>query len=217
MSRWNILVGGPTERWPEILKNDPKAIPGNWIGVDRGSFRLLKMGIIPKIAIGDYDSLIASERDWLEQNVKDIRYSIPEKDDTDTELGLKVALFDVNASEIVIYGTTGGRIDHELVNLFMLLEPRFRPFAERVTLIDKQNTIRFYLPGHHTIQKEPDKKYLAFVSLTKVDNLTLFDEKYQLDHFSSDDPISWASNEFIGDHATFSFQSGLVAVIQSKD
>ncbi|KRN29644.1 thiamine diphosphokinase [Lactobacillus selangorensis] len=217
MQRINLLVGGPEVLWPAQLKTAPTAIPGGWLGIDRGSLRLLKMGIVPQIAIGDFDSLHHTELHQLEKKVPDIRYSIPEKDDTDTELGLKTALFDLQADQVAIYGATGGRLDHFLVNLFMVLEPRFKPYCERVMLLDRQNSIRFYRPGAHVIQKEPDKRYLAFVPLTAVTGLTLPDEKYRLEQADSVDPISWASNEFIGTTGHFSFTSGVVAVIQSSD
>jgi thiamine pyrophosphokinase len=43
------------------------------------------------------------------------------------------------------------------------------------------------------------------------------DAKYRLSHSDFTYPISLASNEFVSDTATFSFDSGLIAVIQSKD
>ncbi len=211
----NLLVGGPTELWPNSLTK--KQIKGDWIGVDRGNLYLIRMGIDPVVAIGDFDSLKPEEMSLVEEHVKDIRRSIPEKDDTDTQLGLKVALDEYQADRLDIYGATGGRIDHFLSNLWLVLEPRFQKYAEKIRLIDRQNTITFYLPGKYTVRKESDKKYLAFVALTSVKNLSLFDEKYPLDKYQVKLPMSLASNEFIGNSGTFSFDSGIMAVIQSKD
>ena len=97
------------------------------------------------------------------------------------------------------------------------MEPRYRQFAPKIRFIDRQNTITFYAPGSYEITKEPDKKYLAFVTLEQVNNLTLPDEKYNLQGKNVTRPISYASNEFVGDTGHFSFDSGMVAVIQSKD
>mgnify|MGYP001199430591 FL=1 len=77
--------------------------------------------------------------------------------------------------------------------------------------------MQFYLPGTFQIQKERDKQYLAFVTFGPVRQLTLPDERYHLDHVDITRPISFASNEFVGDTASFSFTSGLVGVIQSRD
>ena len=115
-----------------------------------------------------------------------------------------------------VYGATGGRLDHLLANIWLVLDPVFRPWAPQIKLIDNQNTVQFFLPGDYQISKEPDKRYLAFVPLMPM-HLTLPDEKYQLDGAYNDYPISWASNEFNGNTGHFSFDTGVLAVIQSKD
>lgn len=211
----NILVGGPTDQWPSQLKQGQMA--GSWIGIDRGAIRLLQLGITPQIAAGDFDSISTDEFAKLQQQVKNIQRFPPEKDLTDTQIGVSIALDQLQAAEIDIYGATGGRIDHLLANLFLVLDPKFRRFAHQIRFIDRQNTISFFLPGEYEIIKESDKRYLAFVNLTPVKGLTLSDEKYHLDNFDCDYPVSWASNEFIGAKNHFSFISGVVAVIQSKD
>ncbi|MFD1126164.1 thiamine diphosphokinase [Lentilactobacillus raoultii] len=215
MKLLNLLVGGPIDLWPDKLKAGK--IKGNWIGIDRGNLHLIKMGIDPLVAIGDFDSLKPEELALVKAHIKDIRQSIPEKDDTDTQLGLKVAIEEHHADRLDIYGATGGRLDHFLANLWMVLEPRFEKYAPKIRMIDRQNTLTFYLPGEYQITKEPDKKYLAFVALTPMAHLSLFDEKYQLSDYQVKRPISLASNEFVGQTAHFKFASGVMCVIQSKD
>ncbi|MDH5104344.1 thiamine diphosphokinase [Lentilactobacillus diolivorans] len=211
----NLLVGGPTDLWPDTLKAGQ--IKGEWIGIDRGNLHLIRMGIDPIVAIGDFDSLKPQELQLVRDHIPDIRQSIPEKDDTDTQLGLKVAIEEHQADRLDIYGATGGRLDHFLANLWMVLEPRFKKYAPKIRMIDRQNTITFFLPGEYEINKEPDKKYLAFVALTPMDHLTLFDEKYKLNDYQVKRPISLASNEFVGQTARFKFASGMMCVIQSRD
>ncbi|MCH5461479.1 thiamine diphosphokinase [Lactobacillus sp. LC28-10] len=215
MKHLNLLVGGPTSQWPDQLTAGK--VSGDWIGVDRGTLRLLNLGIKPLVAIGDFDSLSADELKRVKSAVSDIRQAIPEKDETDTQLAVTVALHEYQYDRLDIYGATGGRLDHFLANFWMVLEPRYRQYAPKIRFIDKQNTITFFAPGAYEITKEPDKKYLAFVTLEKVDNLTLPDEKYNLKNENVTRPISYASNEFVGDKGHFSFDSGMVAVIQSKD
>lgn len=192
-------------------------ISGPWIGVDRGAIRLLERGITPEIALGDFDSSKAAEFAEVQQRVADVRQVGSVKDETDTQLGVTVAMTDYDADEIVIYGATGGRLDHLLANLFLPLEARFKDTVERLVMVDRQNTLQWYLPGSHQLTKEPDKQYLAFVTFGKVTNLTLPDERYHLDHANFEQPISFASNEFVGNKASFSFTEGIVAVIQSAD
>ncbi|UQS86639.1 thiamine diphosphokinase [Nicoliella spurrieriana] len=214
MTHLNLLGGGPVANWPKALKEHQ--VDGDWIGVDRGTLRLIKLGIDPIYAIGDFDSMNSAELALVKQHVSEIHQSNPEKDDTDTQLGLKVALQRFAADSIDIYGVTGGRLDHFLANFFMVLEMRFRPFAQRIRLIDAQNTISYFLPGTHEIKKEPGKRYLAFVPLTKM-TLTLADERYQLNQYPIQNPVSLASNEFVGETGHFTFDQGVIAVIQSCD
>ncbi|QMU07757.1 thiamine diphosphokinase [Levilactobacillus suantsaii] len=210
---FNLLVGGPKANWPADLTQ----IPGTWIGVDRGTLRLIEHHIQPVAAIGDFDSLQPTELQQVRRNVKDVRSAQAEKDFTDTQMAVMVAFRDYHADRVDIYGATGGRLDHFLANLFLVLEPQYKTYASRIRLIDKQNTISYFLPGQYTIHKEADKQYLAFIPLTPIDHLSLTDEKYELHDEPIPYAISFASNEFVGETGSFQFDTGLLCVIQSCD
>lgn len=216
-----VILGGPTELFPTDLflnlnkqKKDPNQ---KIIGVDHGNLILLNHGIIPDVAVGDYDSLNEHEKKELIQNIHDIRFAQPEKDFTDSEFGLQVALEDFNSEKIKIYGATGGRIDHFLVNLFTFMKPGLKKFATKFELIDRQNIIKFYNPGSYEIQRVSGYKYLAFVNLMETKNLIIKNAKYELYNYNARFPISWSSNEFVKDTVNFSFDTGFLAVIYSKD
>ncbi|MCF6160100.1 thiamine diphosphokinase [Furfurilactobacillus milii] len=215
LERLNILVGGPQSEWPDDLVRG--AVSGPWIGVDRGAIRLLQLGITPLIALGDFDSSTDEEFGRVRKAVSDLRQVGSAKDETDTQMGVSVAMTEFDAHEIFVYGATGGRLDHLLANVFLPLEPRYRAVVNRLTYVDRQNTMRFYVPGTYQLQRELDKRYLAFVTFGPVRQLTLPDERYHLDHADITRPVSFASNEFMGDTASFSFTSGIVGVIQSRD
>lgn len=217
MRRVNILLGGPASEYPDELSKSIKAIPGPWVGADRGSLHLMANGIIPEIAIGDFDSINKKEQKLLHDNVPIFEKFPPEKDDTDSELCLLAAREKFNAQEYYVYGATGGRLDHFLVNLFLPFDPRFLDFFDKLYYKSATNTIRFYRPGRYTIYHEQGMKYVAFVNLGPVTHLDLIDAKYKLRDFSAGHPVSWASNEFVNETIDFSFQSGIIAVIQSKD
>lgn len=210
----NLLVGGPTAEWPVALKQG--RIKGPWIGADRGNLRLLKLGVVPKLAVGDFDSMTHQEFTWVKKRVPKLLTFSTHKDNTDTELVLKAALDRFRARQIHIYGATGGRIDHFLSNLLMVLEPRFRKFAERIKLIDRKNIIGFYLPGTHQVNKRLNKKYLAFIPLGRM-HVSLWHVEYPLNHHWIDFPRSYSSNEFMGSYARFSFDRNVMCVIQSQD
>ncbi|WP_436651622.1 thiamine diphosphokinase [Latilactobacillus sakei] len=216
MKRVNLLAGGPVDQWASELATIT-TVPGQWITADRGTLRLLQQGVTPTIAVGDFDSITPAEKEQVLAAVSDIRSVQAEKDETDTQLALSIAFEELQADRVVVYGATGGRIDHFLANLFMAVEECFRTVLNRIEMRDRQNTIQFYAPGTYELTKEADKKYLAFIPLVPTTDLNLVDEKYPLTHFDTTVPISWASNEFIGEKAHFNFKTGIVAVIQSKD
>lgn len=211
----NLLVGGPSDLWPTSFKNNE--VSGDWIGVDRGNFWLINKGIDPRIAIGDFDSMNSEEFKLVSDHVKDIRRFNPVKDFTDTQLALRIASEELNADVINIFGATGGRLDHFMSNILMATEPKFKSIVEKIRIVDVQNTIQYFLPGlKKVVKKESDKKYLAFIPLNKM-KLSIWNAKYTLDNHEVPRPFAYSSNEFIGEEANFSFDKGIVCVIQSKD
>ncbi|WP_283588143.1 thiamine diphosphokinase [Limosilactobacillus viscerum] len=213
--RVNVLVGGPVALVPQekVIQRKNE----QWVAADYGATRLLNWGIKPAVAIGDFDSTSASEFQRLREQLGEIETFPPEKDFTDTQLGVKIAIEKFKPDEIDVFGATGGRIDHLLANLFLPLQAPYEDYLEKIHFIDRGNTVAYYRPGSYEITKQAGMKYLAFVNLTPVKGLTLVDEKYPLDNWSSDIPVSWSSNEFVGTKNHFSFTAGVVAVIQCCD
>lgn len=208
-----LVAGGSQKTWPQIDFSEYDT----FVGVDRGGLLLLEAGLPLDLAVGDFDSLSKEELLRVKKEAKRMHTSPAEKDDTDTQLALEEALTIFPEARITIVGATGGRLDHFLANLWLPMEERFRPFIRQIVLKDEQNSISYYSPGEYTVMREADKKYLAYCCLTPVENLTLKKSKYLLNQRQVPVPTSYASNEFIGDTAVFSFDSGMIAVIQSKD
>lgn len=215
----NLLVGGPVTDWPQDLKQRlaQKNADEVWVGADYGAVRLVKAGIRPVLAVGDFDSSSPSEIQLVKEHaVKSIIR--PKKEDiTDTMLALRCIFQELEFDQIVIYGATGARLDQFLSNLFFVLMPEFKPYCEKIELVDRWNHISFYLPGKHRLEKLPNTAYLAFVCLNAVTDLHLYDAKYKLDGVDFTEPISLSSNEFVGNSTSFSFTSGVLCVIQSHD
>ncbi|MGX7198340.1 thiamine diphosphokinase [Enterococcus nangangensis] len=208
-----LVAGAHPKAWPADLVQQADVL----IGIDRGTWYLLQAGHLPDIAVGDFDSLSAEELASVKAKVAQVHQLVPEKDDTDTQIALKIAVENYPTADFYLLGATGGRVDHFLANLFLPFEARFAPFTRQIHLLDQQNQIDFYLPGSYTVTKNPAYFYLAYVPLTPVQQLKIWNSKYALPATDLPIPYAYASNEFIGSTANFSFASGLVAVIQSKD
>jgi thiamine pyrophosphokinase len=92
------------------------------IAADGGANHLMKMGILPKVLIGDLDSV---EEDILFElssaEIKIEQYS-EDKDETDIELALQYAV-KLHPASILVVGALGGRLDQTLANLSVLTDP----------------------------------------------------------------------------------------------
>lgn len=184
------------------------------IGVDGGNKALIEKGFIPDWAVGDFDSIAPPE------NVPTIRLPC-EKNDTDLEaaLSLIVPKYPLdNIAEILILGALGsGRLDHLLANIYLAHQARFADFLDKIHFVERNNSVRFFQAGEHILAKESDKKYLSFIGLTAIEQLTLRDVRYETTQQNYPYPTALISNEFLGQSARFSFSHGLMCVIQSID
>ena len=109
-----------------------------YIGVDGGVETLLSQGIMPMVVVGDYDSL--KDKDCLKK-IRNIQLP-QQKDDTDTAIAIEYLLSN-GYNDIVLYGVTGGRIDHFLAVLCMLKKYR----DHSLTVLDEQNKIYILKAG----------------------------------------------------------------------
>lgn len=95
--------------------------PGDFlVAADGGSRYLRELDLLPDLLIGDLDSVDADYLKNLSGSSTIIKKYPVDKDETDLELALSHAL-DANYSTIRILGALGGRIDHTLGNLSLLL------------------------------------------------------------------------------------------------
>ncbi|MFT9388652.1 MULTISPECIES: thiamine diphosphokinase [Leuconostoc] len=209
----NILAGGPTELWPDNLFEEP----GLWIGADRGAWRLYQHGMAMMMAVGDFDSLAASELATLQAHLQanEIIHVQAEKDETDTELALRYAQ-EQKPDQIKVFGATGGRVDHLLSNLWLMADPVFHDIVEKTTFIDRLNTVSYVQPGEKTVRKVPHTKYLGFMPINDVADFHIIDAKYPL-ALTENVAKMWSSNEFKTDVVHISLKTGIVMVTQSRD
>ncbi len=95
------------------------------LAADGGARALLQRGLVPDVAVGDWDSLTAAELDRLRAAGVRLHTFPRDKDATDLELALLYAV-DHDAHEIHVFGALGGRWDQTAANLLLLAHPRLR-------------------------------------------------------------------------------------------
>jgi len=92
------------------------------IAADGGARHALKLGVIPTVIIGDFDSLSEAEvRVFTEMGVHILAYP-PSKDETDFELALDHAMKS-GYRPICIVAGLGGRLDQMLGNIALITNP----------------------------------------------------------------------------------------------
>lgn len=209
----NILGGGPVDLLPNL--NDYEGI---WVGVDRGVYTLLQKGLPPFIAIGDFDSVSGDELSEIENKITELQKFKREKDETDMELALNWAL-EQNPERVRIFGASGGRLDHFLANVQLLIRPVLAGIKTEISLIDRYNVMYVKGPGTYQIARCNNKKYISFIPVTPhIYGLTLEGFKYPLKHCHiSLGSTLCISNELIRDNGTFSFSKGILIMVRSSD
>ena len=146
-----------------------------------------------------------------------VRYP-KEKDYVDTQLVIEWIL-EKGALEIHILGATGGRLDHFLANVNILM----LPFKKGVPayIADPQNRIRLMDQTLQIRREDFYGKYLSLLPLTtQVTGVTLQGLKYLIEDYTLEVGIARAiSNEMdeSSDAARIQIQSGVLIVVESKD
>ena len=185
------------------------------IAVDNGGIKSAeKLGIVPDMAIGDFDTEISGET--VHNEAKETVKLIPEKDDTDTEAAIRKAI-ELGGEDIDIICATGGRIDHLLANIHCMKIALDAGVNAR--MIDAGNTVFLKNKGFAMRREEYPGKYVSFVPFDGiVSGLKLKGFKYPLDGYDLKPGISRCiSNEFKEDTGYIDFENGCLIVINSSD
>lgn len=114
-----IVIGGDAVP-PEALDDLPDRA---WvIAADSGLDHAARIGLRVDLAVGDMDSVDASQ---LARHRGPVDVHPVDKDATDFELALDHAIERPNIERIIVLGGRGGRIDHFLANASVIASNRF--------------------------------------------------------------------------------------------
>ncbi|WP_117160873.1 thiamine diphosphokinase [Paraliobacillus sp. X-1268] len=208
-----IVAGGPASFIPNLTLYQNQV--DYWIGADKGSYRLVEENMSLDLAIGDFDSITEDEFSKVKEHAKKINVFSIEKDETDLDLAILEAMA-LKPNKLLIFGATGGRMDHTLANIQLL--SRLKQDIQ-TSIIDSQNEISLFRPGNYEIEENHNLPMISFIPLTPaVAGLSLENFYYPLE----DKLIEWGStlclsNKLIRKKGTFSFDTGILIMIKSRD
>jgi len=194
----------------------PINLVGYVVGVDRGALKLIEKNVSLNVAIGDFDSVSEGEYQLIRKRAK-LTLALPvDKDVTDCEAAVAYVV-EKGYHQIYLYGTTGGRFDHQFATMGLLL--KYAKQGVQIYVEDAQNKISVLTSGMHHIEVDATKEYISFFALEHmVKNLTVRGVKYPLNGYdlAVDDSLC-VSNEPLQRELGISFDSGCLVVVQSVD
>ena len=199
MSKVAFLVAGMSQQIPVLKDVD-------YIGIDSGALLCMNQNILMTYAIGDFDSISKEDFKKLKTYTTCIKLN-PEKNETDSEAAILLTL-EKGYDSIILYGGLGGRIDHELANLRLMIERNYP-----IELWNEANRLKVLNEGKYFVKK--GFKYLSFLAL-KTSVITEKGVKYPLEKCTiTPNDIFTVSNEVI-EQAEIIIHSGKVLMIESN-
>ena len=138
-----------------------------------------------------------------------------EKDDTDTQLAVRVAL-ERGAKQIVIIGGLDGRLDHTLSNLAILENLASKHIPAIIT--SGQNRVRFLRDSGVILLREHFRYFSILAADPVVKGVSVDGCKYPLKKAKLLRTNQYAvSNEIIGNCALIEIKKGGAWVVESND
>ncbi|MBQ8432981.1 MAG: thiamine diphosphokinase [Clostridia bacterium] len=182
------------------------------IAADGGYHNAKAMGVMPRILLGDFDSLDRTEP--LPEGIELLQVPA-EKDDTDTQLAVKLAL-EKGAKSITIIGGLDGRLDHTLSNLAILEELSAKHIS--VVITNGQNRARFLRDNGVILIRDGFRYFSILAADPVVKGVTVEGCKYPLKKAKLSRTNQYAvSNEIVGNCALIEIKKGGAWVVESND
>jgi len=168
MKRCVIIGGAPVKEYKktaEYLEADDYVIC-----CDSGLKHMEGLGVKPDLIVGDFDSY-----DNPHMPVETIVLPC-EKDDTDTVFAVKEAL-NRGFEEFLLLGAAGGRLDHTLANVSILLDLHSR--GKKAVLVDDFSEME--IAGEQWTEISGDYPFFSLLNITgKAAGVTIENAKYPL-------------------------------------
>ena len=177
-----------------------------------GAARSMKgLDRVPDLIVGDMDSVDEATLTYFEsKGSRIIRYAA-EKDETDTQIALDRA-FEMEPEGIRIFGALGGRIDHALANISLLIMCLKRGIDTKIV---DSNCELFAIDGPCVIDGKKGDTISLLPLSSEVKGITLKGFKYPLSGATMEIGMPYGiSNRLTGARGTISVESGYLLVVR---
>ena len=187
------------------------------IGVDRGLQFLYRNHVMPTHIVGDFDSVKAELVEYYEKQTQvPIRKFRPEKDASDTEIALHLAI-ELGAEKVWILGGTGSLFDHVMANIQILKIAQ--DHGVKAYLQDSNN--RIFLAEKEVMlckQNQFGDYFSVFPFGGIVEDISIEGAKYPLSHYRLCPNSSMCvSNELQEEQVKITFPTGMIVLMETRD
>lgn len=207
-----VLAGGdPPEQTLLVGAENAATV----VAADSGVRIARNYGLSIDYLVGDLDSVSTGDVAWAKAEGAEIIEVDRDKDCTDLELALERAAL-ANVERIVAVGIEGGRIDHELGNWAVLCAPR----SQLVEIATSGGTVSvLHGDAVNTVQLsgEPGDVVSILARSGDAGGVTTTGLRWPLDEaLLSPTSSLGVSNEFVGQEASITIQSGTVLIARPQ-
>ena len=184
------------------------------IAADGGARHCAALGIVPALLVGDLDSIAPELLADYEQSGVAIERHPPRKDETDLELAVRRAVAD-GATEILLLGALGRRLDQTLANLLL---PARQEWPVPILLADGRQLAQV-LRGDEsvTLTGTPGDTVSVVPMSAEVTGIRYTGLEYPLDNATLRlGSTQGVSNRMADASATIRIASGILLVVQEN-
>lgn len=204
-----IYVGGRID--PDFITEHPKG-DDITVAADSGIKNAQALGEHIQTVVGDFDSF--PERD-IPEGAEIIRLK-PEKDMTDSQVAVEIAI-EKGAKSFIIIGGLSGRLDHTMANLSILEDLAARGYYAVMT--DGYSRVHYINGGSALIGRSGFKYFSLIAASDTAKGVSIEGAKYPLKNarLTRRNGGFATSNEIDGNCALISLKKGAIYIIESRD
>lgn len=183
------------------------------IAADGGAHHAVAMGLLPRVVVGDLDSIEPALAEQLASQGVELERHPPAKNKTDLELALERAIRD-GAKEILLLGALGGRLDQSLANVLLMAQ---QDWPATIHLVDATEIATVIHGGESmTLEAAPGSTMSLLPLSAVVTGITYTGMLYPLDNATiALGSTRGVSNEVVSHPATIHIKTGIALVIQT--
>lgn len=212
MKKCIIIAGGmleSTEDYRSLIRSAQLVICA-----DSGAAYMRKINLLPDVIIGDLDSIRDEDRYFFESKQVRIIQHPANKDATDTELAVSLAIRQ-KVDDITLIGWSGTRMDHTLANVLLL--KKLSEYRVPCRMIDAHNEV-WLITDHMDLAGIPGELVSIIPLSEKVCGVTISGLEYPLENATISMGSSIGiSNRFVTNIARISLEKGILLVFKSRD